>query len=59
MGGKLLDRLFSSIEYHIPYVGDVYRRSMIAVGRSGVALPVPKKSAKLLRQCATSLRPKT
>lgn len=47
MGGRLLDKLFSSIEYHIPYVGEVYKRSMIAVGRSGVALPVPRKRARL------------
>ena len=46
MGGKLLDKLCSSTLYHIPYVGDVYSRSIITVGKFGVALPVPKNNAR-------------
>lgn len=42
------DRITESLEdLHIPYVGEVYKRSIITVGRSGVALPVPKNSARL------------
>lgn len=47
MGGRLDEKLFLSTEYHMPYVGEVYRRSIMTVGRFGVALPVPKKRASL------------
>lgn len=52
MGGRLDDSDLSSMGYHIPYVGEVYSRSIITDGRSGVALPVPRKSASLIRQRA-------
>lgn len=47
MGGKFDDSDFSSMGYHMPYVGEVYSRSIMTVGRSGVAFPVPKNNAKL------------